>query len=110
MKSVVTACEKVVSHLSMLCKKNNTKSLLLSVKGGGCNGLKYSIKPFFSEKEKYDEVINFGDFDIIVCGKSLMYLMGVKMSWNEDLLGSGIIFENPNANSKCGCGETFSIK
>lgn len=109
MKNILSLCEKTVKHFSKLGKEKNTSNFLLSVKGGGCNGLKYSLTPFFDEKEKYDEIVEYNDFKIIVCGKSIMYLIGLKISWNEDLFGSGLRFENPNANSKCGCGETFSM-
>lgn len=109
MKNLLTLCDKTIEHFSKLVKTSNTTDYLLSVKGGGCNGLKYSIVPFFEEKEKYDEIIRYKDFNIIICGKSLMYLIGLKISWNEDLFGSGLQFENPNANSNCGCGETFSV-
>ncbi len=109
MKNILSLCEKTVQHFSKLRKETNTNNFLLSVKGGGCNGLKYSIVPFFEKKDKYDEIVNYENFNIIICGKSIMYLIGLKISWNEDLFGSGLRFENPNANSKCGCGETFSI-
>lgn len=109
MKNIVSLCDKTVRHFSKLGKETNTTNFLLSVKGGGCNGLKYSISPFFEKKDKYDEVLKYENFNIIICGKSLMYLIGLKIFWNEDLFGSGLRFENPNANSKCGCGETFSV-
>ena len=47
--------------------------------------------------------------NIIVCGKSLLHLIGVKIKWKDDLMGSGLEFNNPNATSSCGCGETFSL-
>ena len=109
MKKILTLCEKTIQNFSKVSKEQNSKNFLLSVKGGGCNGLKYSILPYFGVKEKYDEIVEYKNFNIIICGKSFMYLIGLKIYWNEDLFGSGLCFENPNANSKCGCGETFSI-
>ena len=37
------------------------------------------------------------------------HLLGTEIKWKENYMGVGVEFENPNAISKCGCGETFSI-
>lgn len=104
MKSIVTFCDKSIAHLKKIASPN----VLIGVKGGGCNGLKYFIQPC-NTPEKYDEVIDMNEFQIVVCGKSLMYLIGTHFEWKEDYMGSAMTMQNPNANSKCGCGETFNI-
>tara|TARA_B100000401_G_scaffold437657_1_gene383790 strand:- start:1988 stop:2242 length:255 start_codon:yes stop_codon:yes gene_type:complete len=83
--------------------------ILIGIKGGGCNGYKYYIEPTSDEPEKLDEVILVDDLKIIVCGKSLMHLLGTHVYWKHDVMGSRIEIENPNAKSTCGCGDTFSI-
>ena len=50
------------------------------------------------------------DFEIHVCNNSIMHLLGTKIDWKEDIMGQGFHFENPMAQSKCGCGTSFSSK
>ena len=109
MKDLIKICQKTKNHFNDICKKNNTKTLLFSVKGGGCNGLKYSIVPLYDKMQKNDEIIKFEQFNIVICGKSLMYVLGTELKWKEDVIGSGIEFVNPNSTSNCGCGETFNV-
>jgi iron-sulfur cluster assembly protein len=110
--SIIKICQKSITHFNNIMLKNNTHKLLLGVKGGGCNGLKYYIEPLddqHDEIDKSDEIIPIGENNkIIVCGKSLMYLIGTEIKWEDNLLSSGITFNNPNAKSTCGCGDTFN--
>lgn len=105
LKQVLTFCETTTKHLKSIANPN----VLIGVKGGGCNGLKYYIEAC-DTPEKKDEVIDMGEFKVIVCSKSLLYLIGTHFIWKQDNMGSGIVMENPNATSQCGCGETFNIK
>ena len=95
------------SHLQNLLKQTNKKYILIGVKGGGCNGLKYYIEPTNNPPKKLDEFIK--EENVIVCGESLLFLLGSKLEWKTDAMGSRIEFINPNATSKCGCGETFGV-
>ena len=108
-RQILSFCGKTIQHFRGILKKTNHKSILIGIKGGGCNGMKYYIEPTSSQPEKLDEKINIDGVDIVVCHKSLLYILGSEVKWKEDLMGSGIEFINPNATSSCGCGETFSI-
>ncbi len=106
MKKIMTFCSHTISHLKTI-SKNNT--ILIGIKGGGCSGYKYYIEPTLDEPEKRDELILIDNLRIIVCGKSLLYLLGTHVYWKHDVMGARIEFDNPNAKSTCGCGDTFSI-
>ena len=80
----------------------------VGVKGGGCSGLVYDLT--------FDHVINDDDkvFEdngvrIIVDKKSFLYLIGTTLEYSGGLNGTGFVFNNPNANRTCGCGESFSL-
>ena len=60
--------------------------------------------------DKLDEIVKVDDYEIHVCNSSLMHLLGTKIDWKEDIMGQGFHFENPMAQSKCGCGTSFSSK
>ena len=80
----------------------------VGVKSGGCSGLSYDLK-FDAEQRDDDKVFEDNDIKIIVDKKSFLYLVGTILEYSGGLNGSGFVFNNPNANRTCGCGESFSL-
>jgi len=107
-KPMLSFCEKTIKHLKQVIHQHNCKSVLIGVKAGGCNGLKYSITPINNTFNIDSELIKMDDLDIHICNRSMMYLIGTKLIWEDSPMGGGISFINPNAVGKCGCGETFT--
>lgn len=85
-----------------------TDYVRVGVKSGGCSGLSYDLK-FDKEKEDEDKVFEDNDVKIIVDKKSFLYLIGTTLEYSGGLNGTGFVFNNPNANRTCGCGESFSL-
>lgn len=108
-KAVLTFCSKALPQLQKIAKQSKNNSVLVSVASGGCNGLSYRIEPLQGEVGKTDVVMHEEDVDVVICGRSLLYLINSKVFWLEDNMGSRFDFTNPNAQSRCGCGTTFSI-
>ena len=107
---VVNITPTARSKMTALLRSHDTpfKALLFSVRGGGCNGFNYHFEPTMKEAKKFDEVVKIDDdHRMIVCGKSLMHVIGVTIDYKNDIMGSGFEFENPNASGKCGCGKSF---
>jgi iron-sulfur cluster assembly protein len=80
----------------------------VGVKSGGCSGLSYDLK-FDKENQDGDKVFVDNDVKIIVDKKSFLYLIGTTLEYSGGLNGTGFVFNNPNANRTCGCGESFSL-
>ena len=80
----------------------------VGVKSGGCSGLSYELK-FDSEIKKGDKIYEDNQVKIIVDKKSILYLAGTILEYSGGLNGKGFVFNNPNANRTCGCGESFSL-
>lgn len=80
----------------------------VGVKSGGCSGLSYDLK-FDKENQEEDKVFVDNDIKIIVDKKSFLYLIGTTLEYSGGLNGTGFVFNNPNANRTCGCGESFSL-
>lgn len=80
----------------------------VGVKSGGCSGLSYDLK-FDKENQDDDKVFEDNDIKIIVDKKSFLYLIGTTLEYSGGLNGTGFVFNNPNANRTCGCGESFSL-
>ncbi|WP_092591917.1 iron-sulfur cluster assembly protein IscA [Pseudidiomarina indica] len=80
----------------------------LGVKTTGCSGLAY-VMEFVDEVEDTDTVIEDKGINIIIDGKSLVYLDGTEIDFVKEGLNEGFEFRNPNAKGECGCGESFNV-
>jgi iron-sulfur cluster assembly protein len=86
----------------------STDYIRVGVKSGGCSGLSYDLK-FDKNQDKTDKVFEDNGVKIIVDKKSFLYLIGTTLEYSGGLNGTGFVFNNPNANRTCGCGESFSL-
>lgn len=82
--------------------------LRLGVKTTGCSGLAYVLE-FVDELNPDDQVFEDNGVKIIIDGKSLVYLDGTQLDFAKEGLNEGFLFNNPNANGECGCGESFNV-
>ncbi len=80
--------------------------LRVGVKGGGCSGFSYMLG-FDLEKES-DQVFDIDGMKILMERSHGLYLAGMEIDWVEGLNNRGFSFNNPNAKSSCGCGQSFS--
>ncbi len=80
----------------------------VGVKSGGCSGLSYELK-FDKEIGENDKVFEDNNVKIAVEKKSFLYLAGTILEYSGGLNGKGFVFNNPNAQRTCGCGESFSL-
>ncbi len=80
----------------------------VGVKSGGCSGLSYELK-FDKQLGENDKVFEDNNVKIAVEKKSFLYLAGTILEYSGGLNGKGFVFNNPNANRTCGCGESFSM-
>ena len=85
-----------------------TDFVRVGVKSGGCSGLSYELK-FDKSPDESDKVFEDNAVRIIVDKKSFLYLVGTTLEYSGGLNGKGFVFNNPNAQRTCGCGESFSL-
>jgi len=99
-----------VEKLRELISEEGNPDLMLRVfvQGGGCSGMSYGFT--------FDEVKNEDDFDfayeevkVLVDSMSMQYLQGATIDYKEDLMSYSFVIENPQAQTTCGCGSSFSI-
>ena len=81
----------------------------VGVKSGGCSGLSYELN-FDKSLGENDKLFEDNLVKIAVDKKSFLYLVGTTLEYSGGLNGKGFVFNNPNANRTCGCGESFSLK
>ena len=96
--------------LSLMSEEGfNDKSFVrIGVETGGCSGLSYKLN-FDKNINDNDKLIENNGVKVIIDKKSFLYLIGTTLNYFGGLNGKGFVFENPNANRTCGCGESFSV-
>jgi iron-sulfur cluster insertion protein len=101
-----TAVNKIIQ---LLDEENNPKLKLRTfVQGGGCSGFQYGFT-FDEDQNEDDYVIEHPGMILLVDAMSMQYLNGSIIDYNEDLMGSSFTIKNPQAQSTCGCGSSFSL-
>ena len=103
-----TAKTKVIELMNADGYDPKSDFVRVGVKSGGCSGLSYDLK-FDNNHENDDKVFEDNGIRIIVDKKSFLYLIGTTLEYSGGLNGAGFVFNNPNANRTCGCGESFSL-
>jgi iron-sulfur cluster insertion protein len=82
--------------------------LRLAVDGGGCAGFTYKFD-LAPEPESDDAIAETDGVKLIVDPVSLDLVRGSAVDFVEDLGGAAFKVTNPNAQSGCGCGSSFSV-
>ncbi|TAI47457.1 HesB/IscA family protein [Flagellimonas allohymeniacidonis] len=103
-----TAKQKVVSLMTEEGFDADTDFVRVGVKSGGCSGLSYELK-FDKSAGEADKLFEDNQVRILVDKKSFLYLVGTILEYSGGLNGKGFVFNNPNAQRTCGCGESFSL-
>lgn len=106
---MITLTENAQSAINRFMSNMNKPiaGLRIRVEGGGCSGLKYSLK--LEEAAEEDDVqIGCGPLTLLIDAQSAPLLDGVVMDFLEGVEGSGFTFNNPNASKSCSCGKSFA--
>ena len=93
----------------LLAEENDPNlKLRVFVQGGGCSGFQYGFT--FDEAVNDDDfVIEKGPVKFLIDSMSYQYLVGATVDYKEDITGSQFVIQNPNAQTTCGCGSSFSV-
>ena len=86
---------------------DTTQRLRIGVKGGGCSGMTYILG--FDQPTDNDNHFETNGIACIIDKAHEMYLFGMQVDWQDGLNNRGFTFKNPNANTTCGCGTSFSV-
>jgi len=89
-------------------------SLRVGLRGGGCSGFTYVIEfhdgPPRARDRVFDVATPEGDsVRVVVDPKSLLYLSGTLLDWEQTVMKQGFKFVNPHEKSSCGCGHSFNV-
>ena len=101
--------EAAARKVGELLKEEENPALMLRVyiSGGGCSGFQYGFT-FDEKREAGDAEVERLGVTLLVDPTSLQYLEGAEIDFKDDLSGARFVIRNPNAQTTCGCGSSFS--
>ena len=108
---MIELTERAVSELRRIIKDQSlpdATALRVGVKGGGCSGFSYTLG-FDDQISEVDQLNEIEGVRVVCDPKSFLYLNGTQIDFEDNLMGRGFKFGNPNASKSCGCGESFSV-
>lgn len=106
---MITITDSAVTKIKdILAEENNPAvKLRIFVQGGGCSGFSYGFT-LDEEQNEDDFNIEVGGVSVLVDSMSGTYLQGASVDYKDELMGASFTINNPNAQSTCGCGSSFS--
>lgn len=108
--SPLTFSDSAANKVKSLIEEEGNPELKLRVfvTGGGCSGFQYGFT--FDEVQNEDDfVMEKGGVTLLIDAMSMQYMMGAEIDYTEGLEGAQFVIRNPNAQSTCGCGSSFSV-
>ncbi len=110
MQTDLTISSNAVQRVAQLLADKDQPGLRLRVfiRGGGCSGFQYGFQ--FDQQQQDDDItIERDGVEVLVDMLSLQYLSGAQIDYQDDIMGSRFLVNNPNATTTCGCGSSFSV-
>ena len=105
----ITITEAAARHVqNYLSNRGKGLGIRLAVRTSSCSGMAYEME-FVDELQDEDQVFENHGVKVVVDPKSLVYLDGTEVDYAREGLNEGFRFNNPNAKSECGCGESFGV-
>jgi iron-sulfur cluster insertion protein len=98
----------VIKLKDVLAEENNPNlKLRVFVQGGGCSGMQYGFTLDESKNED-DMDFEYSGVTVLVDSMSWGYLQGAEIDYRDDAMGASFVINNPQAQTTCGCGSSFS--
>lgn len=92
----------------MASKGPDILGLRIGLKKGGCAGMEYDMS-WADNIKPLEDVVEQDGARVIVDPQAVLYLLGTELDYAVDKLSAGFVFNNPNQQSACGCGESVSL-
>jgi iron-sulfur cluster assembly protein len=106
---VMTLTDAAAKRIAeIMANRTSAVALKLGVTKGGCAGMEYTMD-WAEEIGKFDEVVEEKGIKILIDPMAIMYLLGTEMDYHVNTLSSGFVFNNPNQEGACGCGESVNL-
>ncbi len=109
MASAIEITDTAADHIrSLLAKNGDAIGIKLGTETHGCSGLGYTVD-YLTEEDPECELVEDKGVKVFVDRKSLLFILGTRMDWEDSMFSTGFTFTNPNEKGRCGCGESFHV-
>ena len=107
----ISLTDRAAERIKLIMSRAETPKIgvRLGVKNGGCAGMEYTMD-YAEARDPLDEVVEDKGVMILIEPKAVLFLLGTQMDYEEGVMSSGFIFNNPNQTDACGCGESVTIQ
>jgi len=106
MEQLVSFTNAALDFIKKSVADEKCLGLRINVVSGGCQGMTYEVK-FVNEVDKSDLEMELDGVKIYIASKAVIFIAGMTVDYVKNPMGGNLVFENPNAKSKCGCGKSF---
>lgn len=108
MQKIINFTENALKFLKQSISEEKCLGMRIEIVSGGCSGMTYELN-FVNEKKDEDLLVEEDGIKIFVAPKAVMFIAGMTLDYVKSPMGGNLIFQNPNAKSKCSCGKSFSV-
>lgn len=111
-KPILTLTDRAADRVKELMSSSDAGEMLglrVGVKSTGCSGLSYFVE-YANERKRMEDVVEDKGVKVFVDPTAVMFILGSEMDYEESKMASRFVFNNPNATSFCGCGESFNVE
>jgi iron-sulfur cluster assembly accessory protein len=106
-EALLLITDTAAAKIKELMPQDDTEhALRMRVVGGGCSGFQYQMA-FEQTPNANDQVFVSNGVRVFIDAKSALYLAGTEVDYLNGLMESGFKITNPNAQTTCGCGQSF---
>ena len=97
-----------ISQFKQKLTEAHKKAVRLSLREAGCSGLEYVLD--YEDSAEVNDVSAEFDGVIIYIAKEHYdnAIKGLEIDYQQDMLSSSFVFNNPNKKGECGCGKSFT--
>ena len=108
MNNIITLTNDALNFIkNSVTAEDGCLGVRVNIAVGGCQGMAYEMT-FVNEVNPSDILIQKDDIKIYIASRAVIFVSGMQVDYVKNAMGGNIVFENPNAKSKCGCGKSFS--
>lgn len=109
MTDLLTITPEAISFFKQAMAGNSDyKGVRIDIISGGCHGMTYKID-FITEADPADVCTEKDGIKFYIAPKCVLFVTGMTVDYKSTAMGGSVVFENPNAVSKCSCGQSFCV-
>lgn len=108
MEQLITFTYAALNFIKKSIAAENCVGVRLDVVAGGCQGMTYELE-FVNKLDRSDLIIDLNGIRVCIASKAVLLVAGTNVDYVKTPVGGSLVFENPNAKFRCGCGKSFCV-